>query len=91
MDNPAVFSAAYKVGRVREDPERSIEDPSRRKFGKLHAVERFRELKQTSAFIGPRVRADLIADTTELLASDTAAVIHSSIAARLEQETSTRE
>lgn len=64
-----------------EEVERRLEEPSRAKFGKLHSVERFRELKQTGAFVGPAVPADLVVDTTKLLASDTADLIRSSIAA----------
>ena len=59
-----------------EELERRIEDPSRRRFGKLSSVEQFRELERAGAFVNPGVPAErLIVDTTELAAPDAASLI----------------
>ena len=56
-----------------EELERRIEQPSRRGFGKLNSVDRFRELKEAGAFVDPGIPADrMLLDTTELSASDAA-------------------
>ena len=56
-----------------EELERRIEQPSRKGFGKLNSVGRFRELKEAGAFVDPGIPADrLVVDTTELSASDAA-------------------
>ncbi len=63
-----------------EEVERRIENPSRRGFGKLNSVETFRELKETGAFVDPGIPAErLVVDTTELSASDAAALIVSKL------------
>jgi adenylate kinase len=59
-----------------EELERRIEQPSRQGFGKLNSVERFRELKETGAFVDPGIPPErLVVDTTELSASDAARLI----------------
>ena len=59
-----------------EELERRIEQPSRRRFGKLSSVGRFRELKEAGAFVDPGIPTErLIVDTTELSASDAASLI----------------
>jgi AAA domain len=59
-----------------EELERRIEHPSRRTFGKLNSVGRFRELKEAGAFVDPGIPAErLVVDTTELGASDAAHLI----------------
>jgi len=56
-----------------EELERRIERPSRRRFGKLSSVRRFRELKESGAFVDPGIpEGRLVLDTTELSASDAA-------------------
>ncbi|HEX8920168.1 MAG TPA: AAA family ATPase [Pyrinomonadaceae bacterium] len=63
-----------------EELERRIEQPSRKGFGKLNSVGRFRELKEAGAFVGPGIPADRLAvDTTELYASDAARRIVSTL------------
>jgi hypothetical protein len=63
-----------------EENERRIEHPSRRGFGKLSSVGRFRELKEAGAFVNPGIPAErLIVDTTELSASDAAGLIVSKL------------
>ena len=64
-----------------EELERRIEQPSRKGFGKLNSVERFRELKEAGAFVDPGIPEDrLVVDTTELSASDAAGLIASKLA-----------
>jgi adenylate kinase len=59
-----------------EELERRIEQPSRRKFGKLSSLRQFRELKEAGAFVDPGIPAErLVVDTTELGASDAAHLI----------------
>lgn len=59
-----------------EELERRIEHPSRRRYGKLSSVARFRELKEAGAFVDPGIPAGrLVVDTTELPASDAAGLI----------------
>jgi len=56
-----------------EELERRIEDPSRRRFGKLSSVGQFRELKAAGAFVDPGIPAErLVVDTTEISATDAA-------------------
>jgi adenylate kinase len=63
-----------------EEIERRIEHPSRQGFGKLSSVGRFRELKEAGAFVNPGITAErLVVDTTELSASDAAALIVSKL------------
>ena len=63
-----------------EELERRIEHPSRRGFGKLSSVGRFRELKEAGAFVDPGIPAErLVVDTTELPASDAAGLIVSKL------------
>jgi len=59
-----------------EELERRLEHPSRKSFGKLSDVERFRELKEAGAFIDPGIPTErLLVDTTELAATDAANLI----------------
>jgi adenylate kinase len=59
-----------------QELERRIESPSRRRFGKLSSVGRFRELKEAGAFVDPGIPAGrLVVDTTELSAFDAAGLI----------------
>ena len=59
-----------------EELERRIGHPSRRRFGKLSSVVRFRELKEAGAFVTPGAPAGrLVVDTTELSAPDAASLI----------------
>ena len=59
-----------------EELERRIERPSRRRFGKLSSVGRFRELKEAGAFVDPGIPEErLVLDTTGLPASDAAGLI----------------
>ncbi len=61
-----------------EELERRISDPSRQRFGKLNSLEQFRELLAAGAFIDPGIPAErLVVDTTELRATETAALIAS--------------
>jgi hypothetical protein len=63
-----------------EEIERRIEHPSRQGFGKLSSVGQFRELKEAGAFVDPGIPAErLVVDTTELSASDAAALIVSNL------------
>jgi hypothetical protein len=59
-----------------EAHEKRITHPSRKSFGKLNTVERFRELEEAGAFVDPGIPADrLVVDTTELSAFDAAGLI----------------
>jgi AAA domain len=56
--------------------ERRLVEPSRREFGKLNTVARFRELKDAGAFEGPRIPAGgLVVETDGILATEAAAEI----------------
>jgi adenylate kinase len=67
-----------------EELERRIEDPSRRSFGKLCFVSRFRELQALEAFVDPGIPKNrLVVDTTELSASDAASRIANQLGAEL--------
>jgi len=59
-----------------EELERRIAHPSRRGFGKLNSVERFRELSAAGAFVDPGIPAQrLVLDITEVSASEAARMI----------------
>jgi hypothetical protein len=59
-----------------EELERRIEQPSRREFGKLNSVARFRELKEAGVFVVPRIPADgLVVETDGISAAETAVEI----------------
>ena len=56
-----------------EELEKRITDASRQKFGKLHSLEQFRELKEAGAFVDPGIPQErLVVDTTTLSAPDAA-------------------
>jgi hypothetical protein len=53
--------------------ERRIEQPSRREFGKLNSVARFRELKEAGVFVVPRIPpGGLVVETDGMSAAETA-------------------
>ena len=53
--------------------ERRIEQPSRREFGKLNSVARFRELKEAGAFVVPEIPpGGLVVETDGMSAAETA-------------------
>lgn len=52
--------------------ENRIADPSRQEFGKLNSLEWFRDLREKGAFVRPNFSADLVIDTTEIPAGETA-------------------
>ena len=59
-----------------EELERRIEQPSRREFGKLNSVARFRELKEAEAFVVPRIPATgLVVETDGVSAAEAAETI----------------
>jgi hypothetical protein len=63
-----------------EELERRIENPSRRRFGKLSSAGRFRELQESGAFVDPGIPTGRLAvDTTDLSASDAADLIASEL------------
>ncbi|HKR02072.1 MAG TPA: AAA family ATPase [Pyrinomonadaceae bacterium] len=63
-----------------EELEKRIEHPSRKAFGKLNSVGRFRELSEAGAFVDPGIPTErLVIDTTELAASDAASLIVSQL------------
>jgi chloramphenicol 3-O-phosphotransferase len=55
--------------------EQRLENPSRRKFGKLRSVEQYRALTDAGAFRFPKLPAGLTLDTTNTSATETAALI----------------
>jgi adenylate kinase len=56
-----------------EELERRIEQPARRRFGKLSSAGQFRELREAGAFVDPGIPVGrLVLDTTELSAPDAA-------------------
>ncbi len=56
--------------------ERRLVQPSRREFGKLNSVTRFRELQSAGVFIGPGIPlGGLVVETTEISAATVAEVI----------------
>lgn len=63
--------------------ERRVEQPSRRSFGKLDSVARFRELKEAGAFVVPKIPAGgLIVETDGKPAAETAEEIVSRLGLR---------
>lgn len=65
---------------AQEELERRIEDPSRRKFGKLASTEQYRALKGAGAFNFPTLPQGLSLDTTNKLPADTAKLISEYVA-----------
>ena len=56
-----------------EELERRIVQPSRREFGKLNSVARFRELKDAGVFVNPGIPAGgVVVETTGISAAETA-------------------
>jgi hypothetical protein len=49
-----------------EEIERRIEEPSRRRFDKLHSIHLKRQLESERAFEFPKIAADFVLDTTAL-------------------------
>jgi len=71
-----------------EELENRIEHVSRKKFGKLSDVERFRQLKEAGAFVDPGIPEErLVVDTTALSASDAANLIGGKLGLRSKEET----
>jgi hypothetical protein len=64
-----------------EELERRLVEPSRRDFGKLNSLERFRELKDGGAFDGPEIPAGMVVETTGISAVETAEEIISRLEA----------
>jgi chloramphenicol 3-O-phosphotransferase len=59
-----------------QELEKRMTEPSRRGFGKLTSTQLFRELQESGAFVDAEISAEqLLIDTTELTASETAALI----------------
>lgn len=59
-----------------DELESRIEEPSRKRFGKLSSVGQFRELKEAGVFLHPpQPIKRLVVDTTELSAPDAATLI----------------
>jgi adenylate kinase len=59
-----------------EELEKRIADPSRRRFGKLHSVEQFRQLNEGGAFVDPGIPpGQLVVDTSRLSATEAAELI----------------
>lgn len=76
----AVRSAGGSVAYVElrcsdEELERRLVEPSRRQFGKLSALEQFRELKAAGAFKTDDMPKGLVIETTGMSAAETAAKI----------------
>jgi chloramphenicol 3-O-phosphotransferase len=73
-----------------EELERRIEQPSRREYGKLNSVARFRELKGAGVFVVPRIPAGgLVLETDGMSAAETAEEIFSRLglgSARLDSD-----
>lgn len=65
---------------AQEELERRIEDPSRRKFGKLASIKQYRSLKDAGAFNFPTLPNGLSLDTTNQLPADTARLISEYVA-----------
>jgi hypothetical protein len=58
--------------------EKRIEQPSRREFGKLSSLSRFRELKEAGAFVVPRIPGGgLVLETDGVAPAETAEQIFS--------------
>ena len=55
--------------------ERRIENPSRKEFGKLSSIEKYRTLEAAGAFSFPRLPTGLSLDTTHSSPADTAVLI----------------
>lgn len=60
--------------------ERRIEDASRKEFGKLASVERYRSLRNSGAFQFPKLPNGMSLDTTNQPAADTAELISEYVA-----------
>ncbi len=65
-----------------EELERRLEQPSRKEFGKLASVERYKSLKSEGAFNFPKVPSEISIDTTDKSPTDTARVISDHIGSR---------
>ncbi|MFN2515046.1 MAG: shikimate kinase [Pyrinomonadaceae bacterium] len=65
---------------AQEELERRIEEPSRRKFGKLGSIKQYRSLKDAGAFNFPKLPNGICLDTTNQLPANTARLISEYVA-----------